>query len=513
MKKFKKITSVVLTSAMLLSMAACNGGSGNTGDNASGNAGGGDTTTTSVTTSAITTVTFEENEDVLGAVQNAGDKYKDESLDPSTFKKISFLSNWERYETEPSVELFKSLYGIPEEGDEEKYGDKKDYVFDCDLTAYADLYTKLATRMSAGDAPDLFPYAINNYPFALYKGMFQPIDGLVDITTEEWADAKETYEQFRWGDSNYLIYVDRWSTQSVWVYRKTIAEEAGLDDPRELYEAGEWDWDKMLELAEQFQQTGTADNPKYFCDGWQIHYSLLSTTGTPLISLKDGGIVSNLNNPNVERASALLVKMRENNYTNPRHIDNGGSPDFNKFASGNILFHVTGIWFYQDNNFNRYTKKYEWDDLEIVPAPKDPKADKYYQDMACSGYFLCSGSDNLDCVKAYWLCERASNMDPEIMEAGKLQNIANYECYTEELHESVQEYLHGDTLVPVYDFKNGIGQDIAYDQIAENCVDMLLVGDFLYGVNDVYDTYTVMREKNEGQINARLEELNASVGR
>ena len=62
------------------------------------------------------------------------------------------------------------------------------------------------------------------------------------------------------------------------------------------------------------------------------------------------------------------------------------------------------------------------------------------------------------------------------------------------------------TFTGVFDFKNGIGSDIADSTIQDNPVEQLTKGPYMTG-----ESYTSFREQYQGQIDARLAELNKTV--
>ena len=63
------------------------------------------------------------------------------------------------------------------------------------------------------------------------------------------------------------------------------------------------------------------------------------------------------------------------------------------------------------------------------------------------------------------------------------------------------------TFSGVFDFKNGIGQDIATKDNQDNPVEQLTKGPYMTG-----ESYTSFRAQYQGQIDARLAELNKTVG-
>ena len=118
---------------------------------------------------------------------------------------------------------------------------------------------------------------------------------------------------------------------------------------------------------------------------------------------------------------------------------------------------------------------------------------------------LCGGSDNVDGWKAWTKCVLAASKDENVV-AAQREKSKNDFGWTDEQLDFIYELTHG-AVVPVFDFKNGIGQDIASTTSSDNCIEMLTKDPYVAGEA----SYTQRRSENEGQINQRIEELNASV--
>ena len=487
MKFSRKALASVLAAASLLSVTACGGG-GRTAETGS---------ETVATTSAPSTTweTFEANEDVQNAVGNV------EVKEHEVTKKLKWLAWYPIKETAPDVELFKANYGIPEEGDA-SYGDYADCVFHFTNVSYHERYDKLGQMVSSGDSPDIFPFEIGYFPLSAYKGMFQSIDGIVDTYAEEWADTREDMDKFMWGGKNYCA-IPKISVDEVYWYRRSVIQENGLEDPYELYKAGNWTWDKFLEMADAFQQTG---ENKFVIDGWSVSEKLLATTGTPLVGIVDGKLVSNLNTAAVERGMGIAETLCTQNYRYPRHELNNWNINYVAWANGDTLFFGEGTYFWNERGY-KFAKKFEWDadDVFFVPVPRDPSSDTYYQSMKQDSYMLCAGSNNTEGFAAWIECVLAAAKDPEVIKASREQNKTDYN-WTDEMLDFVEE-LEKD-MVAVWDFKNGISTAAADSSAMENSpIESMLKIPYVTGEK----SFTQLRTEKQGEVDTAIEELNASV--
>ncbi len=487
MRNLRKVLASVLATATLVSVASCGGGgrTENTGD-------------ATTTTPAGTTTTQQTNDTDKGVQDAVGNV---DTTEREVTKKIKWLAWWDIDETSAAVELFKANYGIPEEGNQD-YGDFADRVFVYTSVPYADRYTKLGNMVASGDSPDIFPFEICYFPLSAYKGMFQCIDGVVDTNTEEWAETRDDMDQFMWGGKNYCPIIEI-STNALFWYRRSVIEEAGLDDPYTLYQNGEWTWDAFLDMGDKFQQTG---ENKFLCDGWSVSEMLLSTSGKPLIAIENGKLVSNLNTPEVERAMALAETLCTENYRYPRHELNGWGVNEPAWGNGDTLFFVDGTWFYE-GTAQKYMRRYEWaeDDIFCVPAPRDPSSDTYYQAMKQDAIMWVAGSTNKEGYAAWIECNLAATKDESVAAAQREKQKRDY-YWTDELLDWIDQ-IEVD-MTAIWDFKNGISTEAANtDSMEASPIESMLKIPYVTGTQ----SYTQLRSEKEGEINLAIDELNNSV--
>ena len=454
---------------------------------------------------SATQQTLAQDSGVQNAVSNASvnQSYKDIQVDT----KIKWMAWWEIQEASPAVEMFKTLYGTPA-NKPEGYEDTPDENVFCNIkvTTFAERYVQLAQRIQSDDSPDCFPFEICNYPYSVaYQNLFQSVDGILDFTTDDWADYKDVIDMFNWGGKNYCPIMDLSPADLLW-YRKSVVEEAGFDDPWELFEKGEWTWTTFMDMCEKFTDV---ENEKYAMDGYFFQNNFLATTGVPLVSLTDGKLVSNLNNGSIEKAMDILIKFDDTKESlrYPREIVNNWNPSMNEWVNGNILFYDDGTWRYEEHWY-KFKKKQGWDDEEIcfVPYPQMDGSDKYYQAMKQDSIMLCAGAKNIEGYKAWIYANLISTKDPDIKAAGRQQSMDNYD-WTETLLDRLDILKDPDTFTAVFDFKDGIGIDIADTSNGDMPVQQLTFYPYMNG-----ETYTSIRAANQGQIENRLEELNGRIG-
>ncbi len=489
--KTKRIISSVLAAATVISVAGCSG-------NSSGRQEVTTTTGAATTTTAATTTL-----DTDAAVQDAvGSIAEDTKLELTVDKKIKWLAWWDIDETSAVAELFKAQYGIPEEGDASYGADFANEIFVWTNVAYGDRYDKLGQLVASGDSPDIFPFEIGYFPISAYMNMFQPIDGIVDTTTHDWAKFRPIMDDFMWDNKNWCAITDINTNYVLW-YRKTIIEEVGLEDPYELYKNGKWTWDKFLEMADTFQNSGDS---KYVIDGWNVPDGFLATTGTPLVSIDDGKLVHHLNDPAVEKCMAFIETLATEDYRYPWDL-NGYSTNQRAWFNGDTLFFLEGTWAFESDAWIKYRERFEWepDELFFVPYPRDPSADQYYQAMKQDAYMLCAGAKNVDGFAAWTNCVLIASKDESVVATQREKSKRDF-GWTDEHLDFLQEIKT--SMVPVWDFKNGVSVTCAADGMDDSPTRAVLCRPYTFAG----ETYTQLRAERETMIEAQIDEANAKLG-
>ena len=473
---------------------------------------GGDSATSTTSSAPETTTTAEPHEtmapdsDVEGAVDEVASNVSEDYKGIEVKRKLVWMawSNWGQQENSPEVTMFKKLYGTPTEKPEGFSSVPDENVF-CNISSvYKERYTDLAMRIQSDDSPDVYPFEICYYPYGIYKNLFQPVDDIFNFEASDWADYKDVIDMFEWGGKNYCPIMELNINSVLW-YRKSVVEEAGFDDPWELFEKGEWTWEKFLDMCRKFTD---AENKMWAVDGYHMGENLLNTTGTPLVSLIDGKLVSNLYDAKVEKALDIITNFDDSKegLKYPKEIENNWNPNYMQWVNGKTLFFDDGTWCF-DSYWYKYKKLKKWDDDEVnfVPWPQMEGTDEYYQGMKQDSFLLVSGSKNVEGYKAWVYANLVSKKDPDIKAAARQQLKDTYD-WSDMLLDRLEIVRDPETFTAVFDFKNGLGPDIADTTDGGSIVEQLTKEPLVNGVS-----YTQLRESNQGQITTRIDEMNASV--
>ncbi|MBQ5332686.1 MAG: extracellular solute-binding protein, partial [Oscillospiraceae bacterium] len=235
MKNVKKSIAGLSAFALTMSLTACGGGS--EGGSAEQTSDTTVTTTTAATVEINTATVAEEDQKTLDQV--AEENLRDIELENKTIKWMA------HYDINPSgtgnsesvpLNLFKS-----------KYGGSVEYH----ATTWNSRYSDLSTAVLGGEGIDFFPCDTAALPKGVINGMFQPIDEYIDMDSPLWTDMKPAMEIYNFNGKHYEL-VNSVSAEQIVIYNKQTIEEQGFDDPWELYEAGEWNWETFTSMLEQF---------------------------------------------------------------------------------------------------------------------------------------------------------------------------------------------------------------------------------------------------------------------
>lgn len=509
MKKTKAFLAGVLAAASLLTLTACDDAPAS-GGSTGGGVGGTGVNTPAITTSGsattpVSTTTFAENEVVVDTMKEF-DVNKLDNPDLEVTERIEWMAWWDIDETLAPALLFKDVYGVPTTG---KYPEREGRIFDYTNVVYGERYDKLATAIASGESPDFFPFEILDFPYGVLKGRYEPIDDVVNLDNGKWEGARGMMEQFVLGGKHYCAFYEI-SLNNIMYYRKSIIEDAGLQDPRTLFENGEWTWETFLEMARKFQDSG--DN-KYVIDGYNPENDFMIATGTPMIGIVDSQVVNNLHDPAVERAEEnMLTVLQRENLRYPRHELNGWSVNPKGWADGDILFYADGgLWVYE-STLSTYEKRFGWeaDEIQVVPFPRDPQADAHYVTAKQDALMWVKGSNNKDGVAAWLDCLVTTAQDPAVREAGMAQAIENY-GWSERNITAIYDWtsLDGSSpLTPIFDFKGGLGE-VSDGSATENPIQSLT--NLVYLTGD--QSYTELRATHEPAIQAAIDEVNQYIAK
>ncbi|MDD4753919.1 MAG: extracellular solute-binding protein [Desulfitobacteriaceae bacterium] len=293
-------------------------------------------------------------------------------------KTVRFLSHWapEGAELKDNRVRLKKAYGVE---------------LDCIRTTYDQLPTRLASLQASGDAPDVFLYHNQSYPSMFSKKMFQEIDSHIDFNDAYYAPMKSTSDVLSWQGKHYMLTstsVDRF----IW-YNKTILERNGLDDPVDLYEQGEWTYEKLFEYAAELTQDTDADGniDQWGIGGNSIYASMMASKNTQYVTVENGKFVNNIKSETMDEIMSYAFQITNEDRSFAWDYDN-------LFRSGNLALMYQGHWITTGDQV--LTQMLKDGEIGYVPQPKFEGGEQRFLGEY-GGYLIPKGAKNIDGALAF----------------------------------------------------------------------------------------------------------------
>lgn len=333
---------------------------------------------------------------------------------------------------------------------QERYGGNVEYY----QVSFSNRYEKLAEAINSGEGVDFFSGGdMDAFPKGAVRGMFTPVDDYIDFSSPLWEDVQDINDSIMWNGDHYMTVVQVTGDSCAVIYNRKTMQEAGLEDPAELFYDDEWTWDAFEEMLQSFVDT---DNQRFGIDGWWFEFGLINTTGVPAIGIEDGKLVNNLSDPSMERVQNWMYDLYTTNCIAIGVGDYGWSDKPKYIGEGKTLFYPCGLYKF-------YTTPDIWqgdfgEDAFFVPMPKDPEADEYYVPVGTDSYLFVKGGQNPEGVAKYLDCKRLALVNEEVRAISDKQTISDY-GWTDEMVE-MRDTMHALAEEnPIIDFSKGVSAD------------------------------------------------------
>lgn len=473
MKNHKRALAFALAVSATAGLSAC---SDDGGEHGYLNA----TETTTQQTVALNTETLAAEEEEQ--VAELTDSLTDTELENKNIKWLAFWDPWHptgQGNSKPvAVELF-----------EKKYGGTIEYY----PTTWENMANDLSVSVLGGEGIDFFP-GMDSIPKYVISGMMQSYDDYISWESPLWKSVKELNDSYMIGGSHYAMICDITEGYVVYYNRKTI-EEMGYDDPAELYANGEWTTEKFKSMLTDFVDE---EEGRYGLDGWFNSTPLYEAFGVPTVSIKDGKVSNNLNDPNLGRAMEYQYELYRNGLILDKSLF-GWNPQIQYIGEGKELFYIGGI--YELTKAPEIWSKTfgEVEDVMFVPIPKDDEADRYYYNAQYEySYNLCTGAQNPIGTTLFMECVIAAQQDENAVKINDNKYKNDY-GWSEEMVDMAHEVKRLSMENPVWDCYNGLNSDM-----------VTLIGDSInkpFGGEEWHTT----RESVYDAVQLGIDEINAQI--
>lgn len=266
------------------------------------------------------------------------------------------------------------------------------------VSTHDNYWSDLARMVSAGTAPDVVDLSEDKYfPVPVVNGLLEPWDDLIDFSSALWANTQEANEANKWRDKIYFPIVSEY-VKTWCFYNKNMFKNYGLEDenPRTLWQNGEWTLDKMVELSDQFIEK----NRRNEITQWGLtvqNLELLSITGVQLVGINNGTeIVNNFTNEKIAKVF---------NDTYP--ISEAGSGSFTMSMDACPVFEQEQCAMLISASTllteTRFAHLRDADNLGFAPMPRlDDETPQVVEMSIDPGYGLITGTENKE-LAVLWL--------------------------------------------------------------------------------------------------------------
>lgn len=411
-------------------------------------------------------------------------------------KELKWLAHYDINPTDgavksPGLELF-----------EQKYGGKIKWV----QTTWNTRYDDLASQVMGKNSPDFFPASdMDTFPKGAIKGMFDPIDDVIDLESDLWKETKDSSDQFIFNGKHYVAVIDV-SPNYVCVYNTTTIADNGLDDPAELFANDEWTWDKFKEMIDDFISSGSEGSDRAGLDGYWYVKAISESCGKPMIGLEDGKLVNNMADPDIEKVQNFMYELqKQSGVVFDRSSNNWSTRGDGTTGEGlgtyQTLFIPVGLWGIECSVENaKPFGDVEAGEIMFVPMPRDPDSDTYYISSRVEGFNLCKGAPNPDGFAAYMNCLMvAKNNTQEISE----KTLTEEYKWNQDMVD-MKNKIHEMALAnPVFDFQSGVSSEM--DAIMETVSQATMV------TGGGATTWTECRSANEKAVDFLIDEANTKI--
>ncbi len=384
---------------------------------------------------------FDVNDAVMGAATDGSGIQLTGELSNKTIKWFSF---WDINPDATGKSTPADLYLF-----QQIYGGNVEYI----QCTWANRYEKLASSITAGEGADFFPAGdLDAFPKGAVSGMFTSYDDYIDLDSPLWEDVKDVNDSLVWNGKHYLAISNVTGDRCAVLYNRKTVQEAGLEDPAQLYADGEWNWNTFEDMITSFVDF---DNNHYGVDGWWYEFGLMNTIGVPPIGVEDGKLVSHLADPSMERVQNWMYDL----YTKHAFlmIETGEWKEHPEYiGEGKTLFYPVGL-------YELYSKPEIWqktygEDVFFVPMPRDPEADEYYIPVGMDAVAFISGGQNPEGVAKYLDCKRFVLLNEDARSVADEALTKDY-GWTQEMVDMKDEMQRLAEENPFFDFTTGVSKD------------------------------------------------------
>jgi multiple sugar transport system substrate-binding protein len=223
-------------------------------------------------------------------------------------------------------------------------------------------------------------------------------------------------------------------------YNRDLFKKQGLPDLQEIYNNGEWTWEKFLEIAKQATRDTDNDGKTdvYGYSGWPADTARHFAAANGVTFVDGTTLEDNSSDPRI--IDTLEFVNRLVNVENVNKVKSGNKMDWNEtstFKDGDVAMSIMYDWNISDLTF----------EAGVVPIPIGPQGNKdyTYANTALNGWFIPKGVKDPQIV--YQIFEEMRNIPPTEEYLGQDWLESRYKTQAD--IEMALEHINGTGMISV----------------------------------------------------------------
>lgn len=225
-------------------------------------------------------------------------------------------------------------------------------------------------------------------------------------------------------------------------YNRDLFKKLGLPDLQEIYNKGEWTWEKFIEIAKQATRDTDNDGKTdaFGYAGWPLNEARHFAVANGATFVDSTTFEDKSTDPKMIEALEFLNRLY--NVENVTKVKSGNKMEYNEsnnFKDGDVAMSIQNDWNIGDVPF----------EVGVVPVPAGPQSDGVhtFADTALSGWFIPKGVKDPQIV--YQIFEEMQNVPATEEYPGQSSVESRY--HTEEDIKIAREKINGTGMVAITD--------------------------------------------------------------
>jgi len=287
------------------------------------------------------------------------------------------------------------------------------------IVEWNSLRTTLQTMVLANDAPDIFSIYNGVGIYLRNKGLTEDINDYINMNDAAWKDMKKYSEvMFYKGELTGVSISDPLITGGI-MYNKTLINQAGLDDPWDVYQNGDWDITTFLDYVEELTLDNDHDGvPEVYGVSMapESIFRMALSSGEDLVKVNNDGSITN----NLRSATFTRWASYARDITDIGSYDTESWTRNQRFVQGKVAMSHCNIW--EQTATAALIAMKKAGTLGWVPSPKDVGASKYLHCAEITYSFIPKNAANPKGAAAYYYTLRYMGLNPSAEQENIVKN-------------------------------------------------------------------------------------------